>query len=459
MTPVTLLCVIILCATVLLAPRRWALLAVIAALVYLSQKHGVDVFGLRMHPARFLEIAGFIRVVSKQEFEWSQLNRLDRAVIVAYAYMATVFLLRSALGYGTSADIKMVSPLAKFGEFIDVLLIYITFRGLMRDEQDLKWMLQRSVMLLIPFVGAVLMERWTGQNPLAIFGAIQAVWFDADGDRIRCYGSFSHPSLLGTFGASFAIMYGGLAMATTRQVLGWVGTLLCIVIVVLSGSGGPVTMLMVGLLGWLCWPIRKKMKSLRIGIVAALVSLAIVMRDPIWYLPSKISAVTGGGGWHRSYLMNQAMTHLDQWWLAGMPLDLTLSWFPYLILGAADITNLYVGFGIDAGLIAVLLFIRVLVRAFGDVGRASQEFRKAVPPRRDEEVLAWGLGAAVAGHMANFFGITYFDQTLSLWLFQLAAISSISMMHRSDPHASTFHGKSRLCRAELRSEQRSGDRQ
>ena len=42
--------------------------------------------------------------------------------------------------------------------------------------------------------------------------------------------------------------------------------------------------------------------------------------------------------------------------------------------------------------------------------------------------MTWGLGAAVAGHMANFFSITYFDQTASLWLFQLAAISSVSIM-------------------------------
>ena len=66
MTPVTFVFVILSCATVLLAPRRWAMLAVIAALVYLSQKGGVDAFGLRMYPARFLELAGFIRVVSKR---------------------------------------------------------------------------------------------------------------------------------------------------------------------------------------------------------------------------------------------------------------------------------------------------------------------------------------------------------------------------------------------------------
>jgi hypothetical protein len=413
---------------VLIAPRRWALLAVIASLMYLSQRGGVDVFGLRMYPFRFVEIAGFIRVVSKHEFKWRELNRLDRIVLAAYAYVTIVFVLRSALGFGTSVNITMTTPLSKIGEFVDMLLAYTMFRGLMRNEQDIRWLLQRSVMLLIPFVAVVAIERWTGQNPLAILGAAPTVWIDAEEGRIRCFGSFSHPALLGTFGASFALMYVGLALASTRQVLGWVGVVLCVALVVLAASGGPLTMLMVGLLAWLCWPMRTRMKMVRIGIVMALLVLAVVMRDPIWYLPSKMSLLFGGSGWHRSYLMDRAIRNIDHWWLAGMPLEQTSSWFPYLVHGAADLTNVYVAIGVDGGLIAMLLLIRVLVRAFGDVGRASKEFREALPPRKDEQLLTWGLGAAVAGHMANFLSITYFDQTNSLWLFQLAAISAISAM-------------------------------
>lgn len=401
--------------------------AVITGLVYLSQQNGVDASGLRMFPARFLELAGFLRVVSKREFQWRKLNRLDRVIISAYAYVTIVFVLRSALGYGASTS-TMTTPLSKFGEFVDMLLMYTTCRGLIRDEHDIKWVLQRLAILLMPFVGVLLVERWTGHNPLAILGAEPRVWIDDESDRIRCFGSFSHPALLGTFGASFAVMYMGLVLASARQAVACFGVLLCVAIVILSGSGGPVTMLIVGILGWLSWPIRANMKVLRLGIFATLVVLAMIMRDPIWYLPSKISMLTGGSGWHRSYLMNQAITYIDQWWMAGMRLDLTASWFPYLVHGAADITNLYVAFGIDGGLIAMFLLIRVLVCAFGEIGRASKRFREAIPPRKENEMLAWGLGSAVAAHMANFFSITYFDQASSLWLFQLAAVSAISGM-------------------------------
>ncbi|MFO1204698.1 MAG: hypothetical protein U1E63_02985 [Burkholderiales bacterium] len=327
----------------------------------------------------------------------------------------------------------MTTPLSKTGELVDALLTYITWRGLLRDERDLKWVLQRFLVVLIPFVALVGLERLSGTNPLAALGAIPQVWVDEEGGRIRCFGSFSHPSLLGTFGASFALMYLGLALGSRRSMVGWAGLVLCLAIVVLSASGGPLTMLMVGLVGWLCWPIRMKMRVLRIGMVAALAVLAMIMSKPIWYLPSKFSAVFGGDGWHRSYLMDQAIRHIDRWWFAGLPLNHTMSWFPYLVHGAADITNVYVAFGVDGGIIAMLLMIRVLVRAFGETGRSARACRYAIPSRKQDELLVWGLGAALAGHTANFFSITYFDQTASMWLFQLAAISGIASSRRTDP--------------------------
>ena len=246
-------------------------------------------------------------------------------------------------------------------------------------------------------------------------------------------GSFSHPALLGTFGAGLAAMYVGLAAARGQRAVGAVGLLMCFTIVLLANSGGPLTMLVVVGIGWTCWLIRRQMLWFRLAILGAVVLLVFAMRDPIWYLPSKMSLLFGGGGWHRSYLMDQAIRHIGQWWLVGMPLDQTANWFPYQILGAADMTNSYVGFGVDGGLVAMLLLIWMLVRAFGEVGRASYAFRESVPSQIDEELLTWGFGAAIAGHMVNLLSISYFDQTTGFWLFQLAALSGIAAALHSSP--------------------------
>lgn len=228
-----------------------------------------------------------------------------------------------------------------------------------------------------------------------------------------------------------ALSYVGLALARNTRVVGCIGFVLSVVVVVLANSGGPVTMLALGLVAWGCWVIRKHMRLLRFGIVVMLVMLAVVMKDPIWYLPSKMSLIFGGGGWHRSYLMNQAIVHVDQWWLAGMPLDLTKAWLPYLTLGAADITNLYLSFGIDGGLVALLLLIRLFVVGFSEVGKNLSASRDK--GTHSDELLLWGVGAALVGHAANFLSITYFDQITAVWLLQLAFIASSSGSRSVDP--------------------------
>ena len=441
MSAATILVVLLLAAIVLWAPRRWALLALFASAMYLSHRNGVNILGLRMYPGRFLEMAAFIRVLFRREFHWREFNSLDSMVALAYSYVTIVFLIRTALGFGTSEAITMVTPLAKVGELVDVLLIYVAFRGLVKDTSDLRWLLRGVVFLLVPYVCSLWIERVSGQNPLAVVGAVPRVWTDANDGRVRCMGAFSHPALLGTFGAALAAMYIAMVVGRVQRAVGVAGLAASLAIVLMANSGGPLTMLVVIILGWVCWLIRAHMKMFRLILLAAAVSLVIVMRDPIWYLPSKMSLVFGGGGWHRSYLMQQAINDFDKWWLGGMPLDLTLSWFPYLILNAADITNVYVAFGIDGGLMAIVLFVLVFIIAFKYVGHAAAAMRSLGTAGHCSELIVWGLGAALAGHMVNFISITYFDQSMTFWLFELAAVSGVAAtsLSSSTTHKSIGH--------------------
>ncbi len=347
-------------------------------------------------------------------------------VLAAYTYMTAVFLVRTLLGFGTSAEVTMVTTLSKVGELIDVFFLYVACRGLVHEVSDFRWLLEKAVFLLLPFVALVFIERFTWRNPLVILGSIPAIWVDAGDGRIRCFGSFLHPALLGTFGAIMALSYMGLAASRSSRAIGCIGVFLSLMIVILANSGGPITMLAAGMLAWGCWPIRERLKLLRFAILGMLILLAVIMRDPIWYLPSKMSILFGGGGWHRSFLMNQAIVHLDNWWLAGMPLDMTREWLPYLTLGAADVTNLYLSFGIDGGLMALFLLIGLLVVAFSEIGKSLVASRNARQLERKNELLLWALGASMVGHAANFLSITYFDQTTVVWLLQLAVIASAS---------------------------------
>jgi len=127
--------------------------------------------------------------------------------------------------------------------------------------------------------------------------------------------------------------------------------------------------------------------------------------------------------------MEVAFGDIDRWWLVGMDLNQTKDWFPYhpAATGVADITNQYLAFGLDAGLLAMALFIFILIRAFQAIGQALTVVRSAEKIPNDTEYLLWGLGCALLVHIFTWIGITYtFDQTYMIWFMHLAAISSIS---------------------------------
>lgn len=408
---------------VAIAPRRWAVLSLMAGVLYLTQGQSIDL-GVHIYPMRLLGLVGFLRVVGRGEFSWSKLNRLDRSVILAYSYITLIFITRSGLGYGTGSGITQVSLMDKLGCWIDTLFFYIACRGLLVDQSDFVVLLKSLVVIAVPYLVLVSIERITGHNPLAIVGAYPDLWID--GQRLRCRGSFTHPSLLGTLGASFLPLYIGLVLTGNHRFHAWAGIGLCLGIVFLAGSGGPMNFVMLTLLAWSLWTVRGNMALVRRMIVIGLILLSLAMNSPVWYLPSRLSSITGGDGWHRSYLMDVAFRNIDQWWLIGMPLEGTRDWFPYLVKGAVDMTNQFLAHGIDAGLLAMLLYIAMLAEAFKSLGDAMALVRRNKRTPGGTEFLLWGLGAMLAGHIANWIGITYFDQIYMVFLMQLAIISSLT---------------------------------
>lgn len=71
----------LLCAFVLFGPRRYAELAIFVAILFLSTRGEIYLGGLRMHAGRFIELAGFLRVLSRCELAVIKIGPLDRAVI------------------------------------------------------------------------------------------------------------------------------------------------------------------------------------------------------------------------------------------------------------------------------------------------------------------------------------------------------------------------------------------
>lgn len=408
----SMLAVIVL--VVLIAPRRWAVLAVMAGVIYVTEAQQLQIFGFNFFSMRFVELAAFIRVMLRREFTFRHLNGIDKALLLFLGYATVVFVLRS------HQDIAN-----QIGVALDALLCYFSFRGLIKSFEEFRAFLKSFAILLIPFVILVVKEALTGANPFAILGAAPTSFREG---RIRAIGSFGHPSLLGTLGGSFLPLYIGLAFSKSDRIRAILGIGLCLAIVWASNSGGPAACVMVGIAGWACWFFRRKMRLIRRAIAVLLILLALVMKAPIWYLPARVSSVTGGDGWHRSYLMDVTFQHFREWWFAGMAVEKTKDWFPYFvaIYGGADITNEYLAYALASGLVAMVLFILLLTLAFKKLGAALSAVRQQGADSGRSEPMLWALGVMLAVHVSNWIGITYFDQTYVIWYLHLALISTLS---------------------------------
>src|SRR5664280_1841785 len=218
MNPVGALILAVLICVVLGASRRVALLGMMAGVMFLTQAQQIDVLGFNLYAIRFLEVAGFVRVMARREFSFYQLNKIDRALLWLYGYMTVVFLLRSLVGVANQIGIAA-----------DAFLCYFTFRGLVGGMDDFRWFLRALIILLAPYVLLVLIESATGHNPFTLLGGISGGSNWIRHGRPRCFGSFRQPDTLGMFGASFLPLYIGLACITRERKRALAGIGLCLI--------------------------------------------------------------------------------------------------------------------------------------------------------------------------------------------------------------------------------------
>src|SRR5208282_3149060 len=83
---------------------------------------------------------------------------------------------------------------------------------------------------------------------------------------------------------------------------------------------------------------------------------------------------------------------------------------------------------LEGGLATLILFLAILRRGFGAIGRC----RKETEGDR-EEWFFWCLGAALFAHVIVFLGIDYFDQTRMLWFMFLVMISVATLSASAVP--------------------------
>jgi hypothetical protein len=203
----------------------------------------------------------------------------------------------------------------------------------------------------------------------------------------------------------------------------WAGLFSTGMIIITSTSSGPIMMLLFILFGLAIWKIRTHLNTLRWLSVTAVFFLNAVMKDPVYFLMARIDISGGSTGWHRARLIQSSFEHLNEWWFAGT--DYTRHWMPTGIPANSihtDITNHLIAMGVMGGLPLMMLWIMVLVAAFGTVGRALRENADA---STGHQFLIWLLGAILFGHVCNSFSISLYDQSVVFFYLILAGIGAV----------------------------------
>ena len=392
----------------LFGPRKYVLPTLLVITAFFSLENRVYILGLNFFTARILLFFAWARVLARGEQRGLEFLPMDKAMILFCCWSV----ISETLQRGLPGTIYAVA-----NNLYDALGTYFLVRIFLRDL-EVFWQLIKTFALICSILALfMLAEYLTAHNWLAPLGAV----FDSVQERagrLRCQATFLHPVLAGTYGAVLLPLFAACWWQPRLKILALAGCFASLLMILTAGSGGPLMTFAAVLVALCLWPIRRNMRAIRWGILLILVSLHLVMKAPVWALITRLQVVQGASSYHRYVLLDAFINHFSDWWLIGTANTESWGWF------TDDVANYFCIVAKHAGLLGLLLFIRVLVIGFREVGL----LRREAESDRPTEILLWAFGASLFGHAVSFFGTSYFDQTIVLWHFTLAMLASLSLL-------------------------------
>ena len=418
LTPLSVALAVLTAILIILLPRRMAMMPLLAAVCFLPIGQSLQIAGLHFYLFRLVLLASLTRVLIRGEListRWCLLDTLVFCWMTAY------------LGIGSLSHPGWESFIMRGGVAFDCLVSYIVARSLLRDRNDFLLHIRFLAIMMIPLAAAMIMERATGRNVFAVLGGVGEISQIRDG-IVRAQGAFRHPILAGTFGATLLPQMIGLIRMRKRRLRwsGVVGSVCAVLIVWAAASSGPWLAVFGAVVALCFWGLRHSLRLVHVGLLLIVLMLQAGMNRPVWWIFDTISGFTGGGGWHRSFIIDAAIQHWDEWWLVGT--SQTLHWG-----GAAlpadpnniDLTNEYVAQGVEGGALTLFLFLAILWTCFKQLGSAFRAKRGSI--NSETEWLAWCTGVVLLAHCTSFLSISYFDQSIFYLFWLLSGIAAGTM--------------------------------
>lgn len=405
--PIGIAALVLLLLLVLLLPRRFAFLPLILASCFISDAQRIVLSGLDFTILRILVLVSIARILARNEQRGFRFQNIDWAVIAWTCVGSLAYVIREA---------SMEALIYKVGKGVDFMGIYFVFRLYIRSWKDADRAVWCFCVVAVPLACAFLVEKHSGLNPFYLFGGIPKYTVVRMG-KLRCQGPFPHAIMAGCFWVGLLpLIIPGWWRSRKDRFWVVVGTISAFVMIVTCTSSTPVLGIVFSVIAVGFFPVRRHLRPIRWAALFLAIAVHLSMKSGIWFLIARVDAVGGSTGYHRSFLIDQAIHRFSEWALIGT--NSTGFWGFNLV----DVTNQYVLEGVRGGFLSLVLFIVVLALSFQSVGRMIRYNRK----NRARLYASWGLGAAMFTHCWMFLAVSYFGQIWVVWYMTLAMIAGLA---------------------------------
>jgi hypothetical protein len=406
LNPIVLVAMILAIFMIVLLPRKLVIGPLLLIIFLTPPTQTAVVGGVHLFVARIVILFGVARLftatfTSKTSVFAGGFSNIDKVFTWWAISQAVAF----TLLYG-----KTDALINQFGFLWDTLGGYFLLRFALYDEGDIRRATKICALFAIIVAAGMVIEQRSMTNVFGFIGGRGVP--DIREGKLRSQGPFAHAILAGVFGATIVPLFVRLWSTRKDRLVAVAGIVGATTMVITSGSSTPLGAYAAGLVGMWFWPLRKHMRVLRRGLVLLILALALVMKAPVWFLIARIDFVGGSSSYHRALLVDQCIQRVSEWWLLGASNNQHWGWDMW------DVQNYFVAQALRGGLAGFVLFVMIVSRAFGRLGRA----RKRVVSDRQQEWLLWTLGSVMFAHVVAFFGADYFDQTRFWWYSSLAMV-------------------------------------
>jgi hypothetical protein len=411
-TTISLPAVLLLCLAIvliLILPRKYAIAPVLLSLFLIPDGNVLVIAGLHLQPVRVISLFGCLRLVaisltSAGKLYGDRWNSVDKIFVVWALWRSTavVLLWRSSAAFTLEC-----------GHIWSSIGMYLILRYFIQDDEDIIRVIKIFAVIAVINASGMLYEQFRRQNLFGIY--LGGVW-PAPAIRegsVRSEGTFQHAILAGVFGATLLPLLVWLWKSRASKLFAISGSVASAIMVVTSASSTPVGAAAAAIMAMFLFPLRKKMRAVRWGIVFTLIGLQCVMKAPVWFLIARINlGVSASTGYFRAYLVDQYIRRFFEWWLIGI--KSSADWGESMW----DLSNQFVAEGQTGGVLTFILFIMIIQGCYARLGIA----RKSIDGDRNQEWFMWLLGSAMYAHLNAYFGVSYWDQMQYAWFALLAMI-------------------------------------